>query len=589
MHIVNEILDFSKIESGKLDIEIIEFSLENMLRETMKSLASRAHQKKLELLLHIVPNVPDRLQGDPGRLRQVIVNLVGNAIKFTDSGEIEVSVQCVEKLGESKFKLQFSVRDTGIGIPREKFHSIFESFSQADTSTTRKYGGTGLGLTISAQLVGLMGGKIELESEVGKGSCFHFTLQMNAVSTEPLASNQHTGKIEGMSVLVADDNATNRLLLQEILQSWKMIPTMVEDGTQALDELERAALSGQPYQVALLDLQMPGIDGFELADKIRQYPRHARATVLMLTSEGQRGDAARCRELGVASYLMKPISQFELLNAVMTALGETSQPPQALITRHSLRETRHQLNLLLAEDNPVNQTLATRLLTKLGHKVTLAKNGFEAVTHWQNSQFDAILMDVDMPEMNGYEATEQIRELERSSGGHISIVAMTAHAMQGAREECLSHGMDGYLTKPINTDALWCELDRLGQGAIASTQEKLPQKTLAVANFAQARKSMDDSVELFHEITRLFLEDAPPHMQLIREGLMRGDAKAVQHSAHTLKGMAGIFSAERVMQVAGRVEKIAGEKECGDAVDELEIALNELLVAVRTETIEEVS
>jgi len=580
--IVNDILDFSKIESGKLDIEIIEFSLETMLRETLKSLSKRAHDKKLELLIHIAPEVPDRLRGDPGRLRQVIINLVGNAIKFTERGEIEVSVLCTGNHEQSISTLQFSVRDTGIGIPAEKFQTIFESFSQADTSTTRKYGGTGLGLTISAQLVELMGGKIELESEVGKGSTFHFTLLMDVISTDPFAKYLPTGKIAGMSVLVADDNETNRKLLQEILQSWEMIPTLVETGEQALVELEQAAQRGQPYQVALLDLQMPGMDGFTLAEKLRQHPDHVCASVMMLTSEGQRGDAARCRELGVASYLMKPITQFELLEAILTALGEPGKEPKELITRHSLRETRRKLNLLLAEDNVVNQTLATRLLEKLGHQVTVANNGVEAIEHWQSGLFNAILMDVDMPVMNGYEATERIRELEKSKDQHIPIVAMTAHAMQGVREECLRHGMDGYLSKPINTEALWSELDSISQGVsveVEPVKEPPPQKPL-VADFKRALKSMDDSAELFNEIVRLFLEDAPQHMQKIKEGQANADSKIVNHSAHALKGMAGIFMAERVMQTAQRVEKIAGQEGCEEAVAELDSAFVELLAAI---------
>jgi PAS domain S-box-containing protein len=585
LHIVNDILDFSKIESGKLDIENIEFSLEYTLRDTMKSLAARAHQKNLELLLHIAPDVPDRLLGDPGRLRQVIVNLVGNAIKFTETGEIEVAVKCIGEAA-AHARLQFSVRDTGIGIPRDKFRAIFESFSQADTSTTRKYGGTGLGLTISAQLVELMNGKIELESEVGKGSNFYFSLLMDTVSAEPLAHYQPIGKIAGMSVLVADDNATNRMLLQEILRNWKMLPTVVENGEQALAELERAAQTGNPYQVTLLDLQMPGLNGFELAQRIRQNPDTVGATVMMLTSEGQRGDAARCRELGIASYLMKPISQFELLDAIMTALGEPHQQSQNLITRHSLRESRRKLNLLLAEDNVVNQTLATRLLEKLGHRVTLANNGREAIAHWQNEKFDAILMDVDMPVMNGYEATENIRAQEQSTGGHIPIVAMTAHAMQGARESCLHHGMDGYLTKPIDTEALWHELDALAQGAsgeqiiVAETGVAPSHSNLTVADFDKALKTMDDNTELFDEIVRLFLEDAPPHMQKIKDAVIQGDAKSVRHSAHTIKGMSGIFAAERTMQAAERVEKSSGQEGCDGAVVELEAALKELLAEV---------
>ena len=580
--IVNDILDFSKIESGKLDIENIEFSLEHMLNETLKAQAAHAHRKNLELLLHVAPDVPDRLLGDPGRLRQVIVNLVSNAIKFTESGEVEVSVRRLEGTSEARTRVHFSVRDTGIGIPREKFKAVFDSFSQADTSTTRKYGGTGLGLTISAQLVELMGGRIELESEVGKGSNFHFTLQMNTASIAPFANYQHTGNVAGMSVLVADDNATNRMLLQEILRSWKMLPTVVESGVAALDELERAAQSGKPYQMALLDVQMPGMNGFDLAERIRRHPDHVRATVMMLTSEGQRGHASRCRELGIASYLMKPVSPSELLDAIMTALGDQPRQP-ALITRHSLRENRNKLNLLLAEDNLVNQTLATRLLEKIGHRITIANNGVEAVRHYQNGQFDAIIMDVDMPEMNGYEATERIRDIEKATGQHIPIVAMTAHAMQGAREECLRHGMDGYLTKPIDTEALWRELENLAQGVEEKTSvEPVPEPQLTVADFNKARETMDNNLELFDEIVRIFLEDAPPHMQRIKDGLAQGDAKAVRYSAHTLKGMVGIFSAERTMQAAARVEASAGQEGCREAAADLEVALNELLAVVRS-------
>ncbi|MEQ1532392.1 MAG: DAHL domain-containing protein [Sideroxydans sp.] len=579
LHIINDILDFSKIESGKMDIENIEFSLEHTMRNTMKSLAVRAHQKNLELLLHISPDVPDRVFGDPGRVRQVIVNLVGNAIKFTDSGEIEVAVLREVDVEEGLARLRFSVRDTGIGIPQEKFQTIFESFSQADTSTTRKYGGTGLGLTISAQLIELMHSRIELQSELGKGSTFHFTLPMQIASNAPLANYQETGRIVGMPVLVADDNATNRLLMLEMLRSWQMVPVVVEDGEQALFELERAAKSGRPYPLALLDVQMPKIDGFELAEKIRQHPGYVGATVMMVTSEGRRGHASRCSELGVASYLMKPIAQSELLDAIMSALGEPFTQKTPLITRHSLREKhKTKLNLLLAEDNKVNQTLAIRLLEKLGHQVTLANNGIEALQHWQESTFDAILMDVDMPEMNGYEASERIREGEKLSGQHIPIVAMTAHAMQGAREECLRHGMDGYLTKPIDTDALWRELGKLAQAVEAS--DSALEQLLPIADFDKSRGMMDNSKELFEEIVRLFKADAPSHFQQIKQGLEQENIEVIHHSAHTLKGMLGIFSAERTMQVAERLEQSTNLSECGKLIIELETALFDLQVAI---------
>jgi two-component system sensor histidine kinase/response regulator len=391
----------------------------------------------------------------------------------------------------------------------------------------------------------------------------------------PLAEYQQTGRIEGMSVLIADDNATNRRLLQEMLRNWKMQPVMTTSGKEALAELARANVAGQRYALALLDLQMPDMDGFELIERIREHPEYRLKTMMMLTSEGQRGHAARCRELGVAAYLMKPISQSELFDAIMTALGVSDQTAP-LTTRHSLKEMRRRLNLLLAEDNAVNQTLAIRLLEKLGHTVTVANNGVEVVQLWQNGRFDAILMDVDMPVMNGYEATRRIREQEADSGAHIHIVAMTAHAMQGAREECLLHGMDGYLTKPIDTEALWHELDSLVQ--ISEAGDK--SLRLAVADFDQARQIMDDDRHLFDEIVTLFLADVLPHMQNVKAGLMQNDADIVRRNAHTLKGMVGIFAAERSMQAALRVEQTAGLPDCSAAVAELEEALSELIAAI---------
>ncbi len=534
LNIVNDILDFSKIEAGRLEIENIEFSLEQMLRDTMKSLAVRAHQKDLELLLHVAPDVPDCLISDPGRLRQVLVNLVGNAIKFTQTGEIEVAVTRIKAITPTQTELRFSVRDTGIGIAREKFKAIFDSFSQADTSTTRQYGGTGLGLSISAHLVSLMGGHLELESELGQGSTFYFTLSLTTGSNDAYARYQNTERVVGLPVLIVDDNTTNRSLLVEMLRNWQMLPTAVESGEQALQELERASASATPYVLAILDVQMPVMDGFELAQRILAQPKYVGATVMMLTSEGQRGQATRCRELGIASYVMKPIVQSELLDAIMTALGEPLQSSTPRITRHSLRENRRRLNLLLAEDNAVNQTLAVRLLQKLGHTVTVAHNGLEAVEHWQAGGFDAILMDVDMPIMNGYEATERIRAIEKTSNGldpaHTPIVAMTAHVMRGVREICISHGMDAYLAKPIDTEALRRTLDGLMLISVAEPEVAPATPVLSsakVADFAAARQTMDDDRELFEEIVKLFQSDAPGQMQKIREALARGESEVV--------------------------------------------------------------
>ncbi|MDD2879963.1 MAG: response regulator [Rhodoferax sp.] len=583
--IINDILDFSKIESGKLNVEVIEFSLEVMLRDTMKSQALRAHQKGLELLLRVAPDVPDRVLGDPGRIRQIIINLVGNAIKFTERGEIEVSVQTQEGAPQGQARLRFGVRDTGIGIAPEKFEAIFDSFSQADTSTTRKYGGTGLGLTISSQLVNLMGGQIQLQSAVGAGSTFYFTLDLPTRSGNALASYQKTGRIKGLPVLVVDDNHTNRRLLCDMLTNWKMCPTTVADGASALVELRRATDAGKPYALALLDVQMPGMDGFELAEQMRAQLPPKTTTVMMLTSQGQRGDGERCKQLGVASYLYKPVSQSDLLDAIMTALGEPLLGPAPLITQHSLQETRHKLNLLVAEDNLVNQRLATVLLQKQGHSVTVANDGLEAVAHWQTGAFDAILMDVDMPQMNGYEATERIRALEQVSGSRIPVVAMTAHALQGARQTCLDHGMDGYLSKPIDIDALWLELDalmapRVGTASHAAAQPSPDARhdlsALVVADFEQLRETIDNDQELFNELVALYQTDAPAKRAQLHAALDQGDADTVKRSAHALKGMVGIFFAQRALAAAQEVEKRADQADCASAVRQLDQALDEL-------------
>jgi len=582
LHIINDILDFSKIESGKMHIEEIEFSLESTLRDTMKSLAFRAHQKELELLLQVQPDVPDRVRGDPGRLRQVIINLVGNAIKFTESGEIKVWVQREEGAADGRVRLRFAVSDTGIGIPADKFEAIFDSFSQADTSTTRKYGGTGLGLTISAQLVALMGGHIQLESMLGRGSNFYFSLDMPVQAQGALATYQNTGLVKGMPVLVVDDNATNRRLMTQMLRNWHMQPTVVASGEQALAELARARNAGQPYPLALLDVQMPGMNGFELASQMMQQSS-APASIMMITSQGQRGDAQRCRDLGLAAYLTKPVAQSDLLDAIMTALGVPIQPVNELVTRHTLREGRIGLKLLLAEDNMVNQKLATVLLGKQGHQVHIANNGLEAIEAWKNQSFDAILMDVDMPEMNGYAATEHIRQAECSTGAHIPIVAMTAHAMQGAREECLSHGMDGYLSKPIQVELLLRELEaflpQLQSTELAAVQETEPDDA-CVANFAQLRQTVDHNRDLFEDLYSQYRADAPQQRERLQQALKQGDLAAMRRAAHAIKGMVGIFAAERTVRAAAQVEQCAALEDAAGAVDGLERSLDELDVVL---------
>ncbi len=461
LEIINDILDFSKIESGKMTIEVIEFSLLDLLQDTMKSMALRAHEKQLELLLRLDTGVPARVLGDPGRLRQVIVNLVGNAIKFTQKGEIEVAVKCLPADQQQAMRMHFSVRDTGIGIAQDKFATIFDSFSQADSSTTRKYGGTGLGLTISAQLVNLMGGQIQLESQLGQGSLFHFGLDLPIGEMPLQAASKPPGLLGGLPVLVVDDNAASRQLLCSMLQGLQLQPVAVPDSTQALAECERAFKAGSPYALALLDAHMPGMDGFELASQLRQQAFAAPALVMLLTTDALCDTLARCRCDAVAASVTKPVFVADLQNACQLALGHAPSLPAGAVVARKTYPAQARLRLLLAEDNIVNQQLAVILLERMGHQVTLASNGLEAIACWQAAAFDAILMDVDMPEMNGYEATQRIRELEQDSGMHTPIIAMTAHAMQGAREECLRHGMDSYLSKPINVDELHQEMAQI--------------------------------------------------------------------------------------------------------------------------------
>ncbi|MGC2000562.1 MAG: response regulator [Candidatus Acidiferrales bacterium] len=477
--IINDILDFSKIEANKMEIEAIPFDLRESLGETMKSLSIRADQKGLELVYEVQPNVAEAVIGDPGRVRQVLINLVGNAMKFTEHGEVFISVS--EESHERDFTmLHFMVRDTGAGIAKEQQARIFEAFSQADGSMTRKYGGTGLGLTICTRLVGMMGGKVWVESEVGKGSTFHFTVRLGvqrASVRRPAALQRE--QLRDMKVLIVDDNFTNRKVLNGMLLRWDMNPTAVDGGESALQALEIAKAAGRPYSLILLDGQMPGMDGFMLAERVNKEPDLVGASIMMLTSAGHLGDAARCRSLGISAYLMKPVRQGDLLEALANVLQNRPREKTALVTRHTLREGRKRARILLVEDNVVNQTLAVRLLEKRGFAVAVTGNGREALARLATDEFDLVLMDVQMPEMDGFEATGAIREGEKTSGRHIPIVAMTANALKGDQERCLSAGMDAYVSKPIRTNELYATLQMILNGAavppVAEEHEKLAQ------------------------------------------------------------------------------------------------------------------
>ncbi|MGB2591767.1 MAG: response regulator [Candidatus Acidiferrum sp.] len=470
--VINDILDFSKIEAGKIDIEYIDFNLRDSLESTLKTVALRADEKGLELLCEVAPEVPEMVRGDSTRLRQIVINLVGNAIKFTEKGEIAVKVQ-LEAIEGADCICHFTVVDTGIGISPDKLKLIFEPFSQADTSTTRKYGGTGLGLTISTRLVQMMGGRIWVESEIGRGSQFHFTARLGAADAKKikLGTIAPPELLRGVKVLVVDDNRTNRRILEGMLLRWHMKPATVEGGRAALAELSAAREAGEPYGLILTDMNMPDMNGFSLVEEIRRHPEWSTATIMMLTSSGHRGDAARCEQLGVAAYLLKPIRQTELREAVARVLGAREREGAIpLITRFSLQDAREPgvfLRVLLAEDNVVNQRLAVRLLEKRGHQVVVAGTGLEALKALEKESFDLVLMDVQMPEMDGLEATAVIREKEKGTGVRQAVVALTAHAMKGDREKCLAGGMDGYLTKPIRPQ----ELDQLLETYVSRRME----------------------------------------------------------------------------------------------------------------------
>jgi two-component system, sensor histidine kinase and response regulator len=453
--VINDILDFSKIEAGKLNLDAIEFDLRDSLEETIRMFALRAQQKGLELVCDVRPDVPQVVRGDPTRLRQIVVNLVGNAIKFTERGEVVLRVE-LNALNQGDNELHFSIQDTGIGISPEKQKLIFEAFAQGDNSSARKYGGTGLGLTISSRLVEMMRGRIWVESKLGHGSTFHFTTCLGVVNRVTTLSLAEPVRLADLPVLVVDDNASNRRFLEEVLTRWGMRPTSVDSGKGALESLRRAGDSGQPFPLVLTDAQMPGMDGFKLADLIRQNSQTSGTPIVMLASGGQPGDAARCRESGIAAYLAKPVRQAELREAISQVLSpESRQNKTTLVTRHSLREGKAAaLRILLAEDNIVNQTLAKRLLEKYGHTVVVTGSGREALAAVEQQSFDLVLMDVHMPDMDGLEATSAIREKERVTRTHLPIIAMTACAMKGDRDRCLQAGMDGYVSKPIHAQEL---------------------------------------------------------------------------------------------------------------------------------------
>ncbi|MDA0284816.1 MAG: response regulator, partial [Planctomycetota bacterium] len=591
--IINDILDFSKIEARKMELENIGFRLRDDICDCMDILAFRAHAKGLELAFHVESDVPDSLIGDPGRLRQILVNLVGNSIKFTATGEVVVHVSTLSRSDDS-VELQFSVTDTGVGIPKEKQARMFEAFEQADTSTTREYGGTGLGLAISRQLIELMQGDVHIESEVGKGTTFSFTVKLGIDSYPVVEQRIEKEFLKGLPVLIVDDNATNRMILEEVSHAWGMVPTSADGVDPAIQALERAHHSGSPIQLVLTDMYMPQRDGMDLLQWIRQRPEFSSVPVLILSSGPTAEHRARAAELDVAAYLTKPVRQSSLFDAIATAFEEKGTLASAVRADAAATESTdgRSLNLLLAEDNPVNQLTATTMLGKLGHTVTVANNGREALEQINNQEFDVVFMDVQMPEMDGMAATAAIRVSEKVSGKHMPIVAMTAHAMKGDRERCIEAGMDDYISKPIRRvelkSVLQAIIDRFLTVADADqefsmTSEGSNTSNRSVFDATGLMDEFDGDKDMLSRMLEIFQRDCDERLPRLRAAVEAGDAAAVTAEAHAFKGGVGNFFATASFQTAQILETMghSGDvTQAGPVLAKLESEMTELISAL---------
>jgi two-component system sensor histidine kinase/response regulator len=592
LSLINDILDFSKIEARQLELEEIDFDLRTTLETATEMLAIRAHEKGIELACHIKPDVPTALMGDPVRLRQVVLNLTGNAIKFTEEGEVFIQADIENEHGSSLL-LHFMVSDTGIGIPPGKIDTIFESFKQVDSSTTRKYGGTGLGLNICRQLVEMMGGRIWVESpsdfvistdnfkledssklknnrqsKATYASTFHFTASFKlSHAKEREATRLKKLDLSGIPILIIDDNATNRLVFSEMTSSWGLEPAVAEDGEEALFQIKKASDSGRPYRLLLLDLQMPNMDGFEVARRVKESDSGKNVEIILLTSAGQKGDASLCKEVGISGYLVKPVKQSDLLDAITLAMGHATEENIPVITRYTIQETRKRLDILLAEDNIVNQKLAKKILEKRGHRVVVASNGREAIERLKGEYFDLTLMDVQMPEMDGLTATRKIRSL-KGKISNIPIIAMTAHAMKEDKERCFAAGMDDYVSKPIKPEELFEVIEKFARQLQEKDrkEEKTPSaskdnKATAkdIFDLSKALEVVNGDMGLFKEIVNLFLENLPDSIAQIREAVATSDANSLDKTAHSLKGSVGNFGTNRAFEAAYRLELIGKE------------------------------
>jgi two-component system sensor histidine kinase/response regulator len=576
--ILNDVLDFSKLEGAHVDLESIAFDLPKLLHSVVSLLALRAEKKQLELMADLHADVPSVVRGDPTRLRQVLVNLIGNAIKFTEAGEIVLSARALERTnGEAR--VRFAVRDTGIGIARGQRDQIFQEFTQADVSMTRRYGGTGLGLAISRRLVGLMGGELVVVSEVGRGSEFSFalTLPLEAALQPPLPLKH----VQRGSVLVVDDNETNRGILREVLAEEGIAIQEASGAEPAFAALRAGQAQGRPFDLAIIDAQMPDHDGFELAAWVRVDPALAGVRLCMLTSAGQRGDAQRCRELGIAGYLTKPISRFDVLEAVSLILGSEKPAGVAdVVTRHTVREARRQLKLLLAEDNPINQEVAAAMLRKRGHQVDVVGNGREAVDAVARERYDLVLMDIQMPELDGLEATQAIRA--SPSGTGLRIVAITAHASPADKERCLAAGMDGYLSKPFKARDLFTTVEGWAEPAASAPAGESAARSDPV-DLAGFRESLRQAgvEEAIGGILKAFVADAPGRLDALKKAVKASDPRAIERAAHAFRSPAATIGAERLAALLQVVEVAAKEGSAEQAATKLEEVRAEVEAVLR--------
>lgn len=588
--LINDLLDLSKVEAGKLELERTAFDLRATMEDSLRVLAPRAHQRGLELTCHIAEEAPRMLLGDAGRLRQVLLNLIGNAIKFTEQGEVAVRVQLALLQGSS-VRLSFAVQDTGIGIPAEKQELIFEAFAQADSSTTRRYGGTGLGLAISAQLVDLMQGKISVESAPGLGSTFRFDAEFGRVEGANAAPSAHLQMLSQLSVLVVDDNKTNRRILEEMLRHWDMRPHTASSADAAMQSLENALASGDAFALALLDGHMPEKDGFTLAKAIRRDPRFARLKIVLLTSAADPASVRRAQELGVAGYLLKPIKQSELFDMIVTVMGEPAPKAPVIKEGSTTKKRRSQpgLRVLLAEDNAVNQKLESRLLEKLGHTVTVVSNGRAALSASESGQFDLLVMDVQMPEMDGLQAASLIRAREGPSGRNVPILALTAHAAAEDRDRCLAAGMNGYLSKPIRL----ADLDRAILELLPSISHSRKVRPSRPSTVAVAPEGIDEREllaglggdrELLVDVLGFFVDDSARLLRRLASAVGDNKPAELAQAAHAMKGSIANISRAAAYDRCAELEKMGRSGNLSYAartLEELQAELNGLLRAAK--------